>query len=95
MRRFGAEQEIGIEVDRCVGAAGAIHADRNSGAGSLFQVAVHPKRDGDIGVARQEHTPHRHRLQRLLGNLSQHRRGVETNLRAFGRSSDAPPGVPS
>ena len=28
VRRLGAEEEIGVEVDRRVGAAGAIHADR-------------------------------------------------------------------
>ena len=96
VRRFGSEEKIGIEVDRRVGAAGAIHADRNSGARSFLEIAVHAQRDGDVGVVGEKDLAHRHRLQRLLGQLAQHRGRVETNLRALGRRrATRQPGVPS
>ena len=47
-------------------------------------------------VVGEKHRAHRHRLQRLLGHLPQHRRRVEPNLGALASAaSDAPPGVPS
>ena len=69
MRRFRSEQEIRVQVDDGVGAAGAIYTDRNSGSRSLAQIGVHAQRDLHICFIRQKYLPHRHRLQGLLRNL--------------------------
>ena len=44
---------------------------------------------GDVGFVGEEDRAHRHRLQRLFGNVPQHRRGVEPDLGALRRCEAA------
>jgi hypothetical protein len=62
MRCFGANEEIRVEVDGRVGAARAVHADRNSSSIPVAQIAIHPQGDGDILLGREKNLAHRHRL---------------------------------
>ena len=80
VRRLGTDEEVGVEIDRRVGAAGAVDADRDPRARTGLQVAVHPQRDRDVRFVGEEDGAHRHRLQRLLGHVAQHGRGVEPDL---------------
>ena len=85
VRRFRADEKISVQIDRRVRASRAIHAHRNPGVRAFLEIPVHPQRDGDVGLVGEEHRAHGHRLKWLLGDVPQHRRGVEPNLRTLGR----------
>src|SRR4051812_2702249 len=85
MRGLGSEKEVGVEIDHGVGPTGAVHPHRYAGVRAFAQITVHPQRDLNVLFARQKYLAHRHRLQRLLRNLSQHRRRVEPDFGALRR----------
>ncbi len=84
VRGFGAEQEVGVEIDRRLEARRRVEADgdpRRLGAG---HVGVHAQRLRHVGVARDVYGAERHELERLLRVLPQHRRGPQPDLLADG-----------
>ena len=90
VRRFGTEQEIGVEVDRSLEPAGGVQAHGNPRRLRPGEIGIHAQRLRDVRVGRDEHARERHRLQRLLGHLAQHRRRPEPDFlphrRALGRA---------
>ena len=91
--RLGTEQEVGIEIDGRLDAPRRVEPDRDPGRRRPGEIGVHPQRLGDVGVGRDQHPTQRHRLQRLLGNLPQHRRGPEPDLLPLRGRGRRPRGV--
>jgi hypothetical protein len=85
VRRFGSEEEIRIEVDRRLHRPRSVDADGNTSVRSGLEIGVHAQRDGHVLVRRERDAPHRHRLQRLFGHLSQYVRRVQTDFGALRR----------
>ena len=82
---FGTDQEVGVEVDCRVGSPRAVDPNRDAYVGVRRQIAVHAKRDSNIGIGCEEDLPHRHRLQGLFRQMTKHGRGVQSNLGTRGR----------
>ena len=80
VRGLGPEEKIAIEVDGRLEPAGGVETDRDAGGPLTRGVGVHAERQHDVLVAGQPHGTDRHRLQRLLGHLPQHRRGEQADL---------------
>ncbi len=77
---LGAEQEVGVEVHGGVGPARVIEPNGNPRVRPVPEVGVHAERAGDIRIVGEKDLPHADRLQRLLRDLAQHRRGVQPDL---------------
>ena len=95
MRRLGTEQEVAVEVDGRLQATGGVEPDRNAGGALAAGVGIHAEGEHDVGIAREPHRAERHRLERLLGHLAEHRGGEEPDLGARLGSSPAATGSPS
>ena len=85
VRGLRSDEKVGVEVDRRVDAAGAIHADRDRRARALARVRIHPQREAHVVVGREKDLAHWDGLKGLLGDLAQDRRRVETDLGPLGR----------
>jgi hypothetical protein len=90
VRRLRPEQKVGIEVYDRVGGTSAIDAHGDSSVRAFTQIPVHSQRRRDVRLFSEKHLAHRHRLQRLLGNLAQHGSCVEPYLRPL---SDGEAGI--
>ena len=88
MGRLGAEEKVAVEEDGRLETAGGVEADRDAGGAGACRVGIHAEREHDIGVGGEPDRPERHRLERLLGNLPQHRGGEEPDLGALARLLD-------
>ena len=84
VRSLRTDEKFGVEIDRRVGASGAIHPDRDAGARALCQIGVHPERGLDVRFVGEKDIAHRHRLQRFFRNVAEHRRRIQPDLRALG-----------
>ena len=82
VRRLRPEQKIRVEPHRRRRRARAIQPDRNARARSRREIRVHSQCDGDVFVAREMNSAHRHRLERFLGNVPEYGGRVQANLGA-------------
>ncbi len=82
VRRLGAEQEVGVEVDGRGEPRRAVGPHRHPRGAVARRVGVHPQRGADIVVGGHAHLAEGHRLQRFLGLLPEDGGGVEPDLGA-------------
>ena len=82
VRGFGAEQEVGVEIDRRLEASRRVKADGDPRRLRASDVGIHAQRLRHVGVGRDVHGAERHGLERLLRVLPQHRRGPQADLLA-------------
>ena len=80
MRRLGAEQEVGIEIDRWIATGSRVQTDGNGGRGRGVEKTIHPQRQRDIRIVRDIDLADGHRLERLFGRLAQHGGGPVADL---------------
>src|SRR5688572_9162647 len=81
VRRLRPEQKFGVEIDRRIGRTRTVNADGNSCGRAFLEVSVHPQRYRNVFLLREVHFTHRHRLQRLIGDLAQYGCGIKPDLR--------------
>ena len=84
VRRFRPHQEIRVEIHGRPHAAGAVHAHGKTGGGLAGHVRIHAQRHGHIGVVGEIHGTQWYGLQRLLGDVAQHRRRIQPDLGPVG-----------
>ena len=66
MSRFGAEQEIGVQINRRLQPGCGVNPARNPAGSLAGGKAVHPERSDDVRVTGQVHRTMGHRLHRLF-----------------------------
>jgi hypothetical protein len=84
VRGFGPKKEVGVEVNGRFRAAGAVDADRDAGARSFLEVAVHAKGDLDVALLGEKDLTHRDGLEWLLRHVAEDVRGIEPDLGPVG-----------
>ena len=82
MRGFGAQQEVGVEIDRGIAAGRRVQAHGDGGGRRGVQECIHAQGLRHVGVVGHIDLAERHRLQRLLRHLPQHGGGPVANLLA-------------
>src|SRR5438093_8543419 len=80
MGLFFFKQKTAYEIDRRIATGRRVQADGDRGRGRREEERVHAQRLRDVGIIRHVHLAERHRLQRLLRRLPQHRRRPVANL---------------
>ncbi len=97
VRRFRAEQEVGVDIHGRFEPARRIEAHRNRRRLRAAEIGIHAERLRHVDVARDVHLAERDRLQRLLRCLPQHGCGPEPDLltdrRTLGRLGRVPLGA--
>ncbi len=97
VRRFRAEQEVGVDIHGRFEPARRIEAHRNRRRLRAAEIGIHAERLRHVDVARDVHLAERDRLQRLLRRLPQHGCGPEPDLladrRTLGRLGRVPLGT--
>ncbi len=85
VRGLGPEQEVAVEIDRRLEAAGRVHANRNAGGPLAIGVGIHSERETDVGIGREMHRTQRYRLERLFRCLAERSGEKKADLGAFSR----------
>jgi hypothetical protein len=80
----GPSRKVAVEVHRRRRPAGRVETHRHAGGPLARGVAVHAQRERHIGVGGEPDRAEGHRLERLLGNLAEHRGGIQADLGAGG-----------
>jgi len=93
VRGFRSEQEISVEIDRCLEPTRRVETHGNRGGLCPVQIGVHAERLRDVRVGRHVHATERHRLERLFGLLAQDGRGPQADLLPDRRTLGGPRGI--